>query len=469
MKSYIYLLVFILLGTVAYGGTQSIAIVKGQVLSPRGSTIKLATVSDYITHEPMEYTLDLDANGNFKFEVSVNAPKVATLYHGNGSMELFLEPNEVLGMTFDAWDITATIEFNGSGADNNAYLNLFNQRFSRLNDDYVIYKMASLNPDEFQQLMRKKRQEKNAFLQMQKKHFEFTKNFKDYAEADIEYWWAHHLMRYRWENAYYNNLEPPLKLPIEYFNFLTEVKISNDAAIYNQKYLFFLDQYLEFQNNRIRILLGVNWKPPKYRGAEDYLEGSAKYFVLATEYYLKCKSKQTYTIGNDVRRFLEECTDENYKDLVRSEYKRANGLEAGTPAPNFTLVDAEGREVSLDDFNGKVVYMDFWATWCVPCTYEIMKSKELKKRFQGRDVIFLYISLDTNPDSWRNFLATKQPAGIHLFAKNVYESDVARLYGVRGLPSFFLIDKGGNLARVPAKRSSEPGVYKEINEVLLAK
>ena len=161
MKSYIYLLVFILLETVAYGGTKSITIVKGHVLSPRSSTIKLATVSDYITHEPMEYTVNLDASGNFKFEVSVNAPKVATLYHGNGSIELFLEPNEVLGMTFDAWDITATIKFNGSGADNNAYLNLFNQRFSRLNDDYVIYKMASLNPDEFQQLMRKKRQEKN--------------------------------------------------------------------------------------------------------------------------------------------------------------------------------------------------------------------------------------------------------------------------------------------------------------------
>ena len=89
MKGYIYLLVFILLETIAYGGTQSTAIVKGKILSPRSSTIKLATVSDYITHEPMEYTLKLEADGSFKFEVSVNAPKVATLEHGNGSVELF--------------------------------------------------------------------------------------------------------------------------------------------------------------------------------------------------------------------------------------------------------------------------------------------------------------------------------------------------------------------------------------------
>lgn len=469
MKSYIYLLVFILIGTVAYGGTKATAIVKGKILSPRSETIKLETIADYITHEPMNYSLDVKSDGTFQFEVSVNAPKKATLYHGNGSIEIFLEPGEILEMSFDAWDITATIEFKGKTADNNAYLNLFNQRFSRINDDYVIYKMASLDSDKFQTLMRKKRQEKNAFFQMQKKHFEFTKDFADYAEADIEYWWAHHLMRYRWENAYYNDIPPPLDLPVDYFAFLNEVQISNDNAINNQKYLFFLEQYLEFQNARTKRIVGPGWKPPKYRGAEQYLEGTAKYFILATEFYLKCKSGQTYTIGNDVRRFLEECPDENYKDIVRTAYKKADGLEAGTPAPKFTLIDAQGRNVSLDDFQGKVVYMDFWATWCNPCTYEIKKSKELKKRFQGRDVIFLYISLDTNPNSWRNFLAKEQPAGIHLFAKNVYESPVAQLYGVRGLPSFFLIDKEGNLARVPAKRSSEPGVYNEINEVLLAK
>lgn len=471
MKSYIYyLLVFLLsLGNIAYGGTMSTAIIKGKISNARSKTIKLTTVADYITHEPMEYTLDLDDSGVFQFEVSVDAPKVATLVHGNGSAELFIEPNEVLEVYFDAWDITATIDFKGSGADNNTYLNLFNQRFSRINDDYVIYKMASLNADEFQVLMRKKRQEKNAFLIQQKKNFEFTKDFSDYAQADIDYWWAHHLMRFRWENAYYNDIPPPLDLPIEYYSFLNEIEISNDQAINNLKYLYFLDQYLEFQNARTKKIVGPGWKPPQYRGAEDYLTGSAKYFILATEYYLKCKSKQTYVIGNDVRNFLEECPNESYKSLVRMEYKKADGLEAGTPAPKFKLVDAEGKVVSLDDFQGKVVYMDFWATWCVPCTYEIMKSKDLKTRFQGRDVIFLYISLDTNPDSWRNFLAKHQPKGVHLFAQNVYESDVANLYGVRGLPSFFLIDKGGNLARVPAKRSSEPGVYNEINEVLLAK
>ena len=464
---YIYVTIILLLGgTMVHAGTTATTIVNGKIFNPRGKTVKLTTVADYITHEPMEYTIDLNGSENFQFEIAVDEAKIATLYHGNSSIKIFLEPDQKINLSFDAWDIASTVEFEGVGADNNAYLNLAQQRFSRLNADYVIYKMASLNADEFQVLMRKKRQEKNAFLKSSKKTMKFTKVFDDFAQADIDYWWAHHLMRFRWEHAFYNDIPPPMDLPYEYFNFLNEIEISNDGAVINEEYLSFLDQYLEFHNARIRKIVGPGYKSPKYRGAEQFLTGKAKFFILADEFFLKCKSQQTYVIGNDVKRFLEECPYKNYNSLVRSEYRKADGLEAGTPAPTFSLVDKAGTTVSLKDFKGKVVYVDFWATWCVPCTYEIMRSKDLKKQFQGREVVFMYISLDTNEDSWKGFLDKHQLKGVHLYARNVYESDVATKYGVRGLPSFFLIDKSGNLARVPAKRSSENGVIDEINEVL---
>lgn len=449
------------------GGTKSITTVKGQVLNPRGSTIKLSTVADYFTHEPMEYTIDLVGGNFFEFEIAVDEAKIAKLQHGNSFVEIFLEPSHKLELTFDAWDMASTMTFSGDGADNNTYLNLFNLKFARLTDDYIIYKMASLNADDFKIMMKKKRQEKNAYYQKEKKNYKFTEVFDDYAKADIDYWFGHHMMRFRWEHAFYNDIPPPLDLPYDYFDFLREdIAISNDGAVTNQKYLFFLDQFLEYENARIRRIVGPSYKPPKHRGAEQHLTGKAMYYILANELYLKCKSNQTYAIGNDVSRFLENCKVEHYNDLVQSEYKKANGLEAGAPAPNFSLVDMSNTVVGLEDFKGKVVYVDFWATWCVPCRHEILNSKNLKQQFQGREVVFLYISLDTNVDSWRTFVQKHNLKGVHLFARDVYKSDVATQYGVRGLPSFFLIDKNGNLARVPAKRSSEPGVVTEINEVL---
>ena len=452
-------------GVTVNAGTNGTALVKGKILNARSSIIKLTTVADYITHEPMEYTLDLK-DDFFEFEILVDEAKIATIYHGNSSIQVFLEPNQDIDMTFDAWDMVSTVQFTGVGADNNKYLNQANQKFERLNYDYITYKMVSMNSEDFQTLMRKKKDEKNAFLKEAKTSMRFTTAFVGYAQADVDYWWANHLMRFRWEHALYNDIPPPMDLPREYFDFLKEIDISNDGAVTNEKYIFFLSQYLDFQNARVKRIVGPGYKAPKYRGAEEFLTGKAKFFTLANEFYLKCKSKQTYTIGNDVRRFLEESSYENYNGLVRSEYRKADGLEAGSPAPDFSLVNTNNEVVSLNDFKGKVVYVDFWATWCVPCTYEIMRSKDLKKKFQGREVVFLYISLDTNSDSWRNFLSKHKLQGVHLFARNVYNSDVATQYGVRGLPSFFLIDKSGNLARVPAKRSSEPGVVTEINEVL---
>jgi len=452
---------------VAIGSTKSTTVVKGQVLNPRSNTITLSTVADYFTHEPMEYTIELEGDNFFEFEITVDEAKVSKLQHGNSEIEIFLEPNHKLGLTFDAWDMEATVEFTGDGANNNSYLNLFNQKFARLTDDYIIYKMASMNADDFKVMMKKKRQEKNAFYQKQKKKFTFTKVFEGYAKADIDYWFGHHLMRFRWEHAFYNDIPPPLDLTYDYFDFLREdIAISNDGAVTNQKYLFFLDQFLEYENARIRRIVGPSYKSPKHRGAEQHLKGKAMYYILANELYLKCKSDQTYAIGNDVSRFLEGCKVEYYNDLVKAEYKKANGLEAGSPAPNFSLVGADNEVVSLEDFKGKVVYVDFWATWCVPCRHEILNSKNLKQQFHGREVVFLYISLDTNIDSWRTFIKRHELKGVHLFARDVYKSDVATQYGVRGLPSFFLIDKSGNLARVPAKRSSEPGVVTEINDVL---
>lgn len=469
MKSYIYLLLTMLFGgATLLAGTKTTTIVKGKVLNPRGNEIKLSTIADFITYEPMEYAINLNS-GEFQFEVSVYDAKVATLSHGNSEIEVFLEPNQTIELTFDAWDMASTVAYSGEGADNNTYLNNANQKFARYNDDYIIYKMASLDHEAFQIMMRKKRQEKNAFYQKQKKTLTFTPVFDAYAKADIDYWWAHHLMRYRWEHAYYNDIPPPMDLPIEYFNFLNEIEVSNDGAVTNQKYIYFLDQFLDFQNARVKRIVGPTYKAPKYRGAKEFLKGKAMYYQLANEFYLKCKSQQTYVIGNDVKEFMENCPYDNFTGLVRSEYRKANGLEAGSPAPNFSLVNQAGETVSLGQFKGKVVYIDFWATWCVPCKYEILNSKKLKDQFKGKEVVFLYISLDTNVESWRSFVAQHQLKGVHLYSRNVYESDVANKYGVRGLPSFFLIDKSGNLARVPAKRSTEPGIYKEINEVLLAK
>ncbi len=467
MKNYTYLFVLLLLLCSTVVIAKQTATIKGKITSPREDIIRLSMYADLITFEPMQYQIALKSDNTFLIEVQLFESTVATLTHGNSSIEVFLEDGDDLMIEFHGWDLEATVQFSGKGAVNNYYLNKSSQRFKRLSDEHITYQMSHLNPDDFKTYMDKMRQKKLAFLQKFEDELTFSKGFEAYAQADIHYWWAHHLMQYRWEHAFYNDLAAPMDLPETYFSFLNEITINNDEAVSNLKYIYFLDQYLEYKNSK-DIRYNKYGAPIRedYRGAKRFLKDKALYYVLANELYIKCKNKDTYSIGNDVADFLTNCPHDNYSSLVRAEYTKADGLATGAPAPDFKLVDTDNKSISLSDFRGKVVYLDFWATWCAPCTYELLNSTNLKSQFKGKDVVFLYISLDTSMDNWRSFLNKHHPEGIHVYAQGVYDAQVAEQYSVRGLPSFFLIDKDGNLARVPAKRSSETGVYEEIESVL---
>jgi len=74
----------------------------------------------------------------------------------------------------------------------------------------------------------------------------------------------------------------------------------------------------------------------------------------------------------------------------------AQNLDPGNPAPDFTLKNNQRDTLSLSDFRGKVVYLQFWASWCAVCKQQIPYTKLLQNELQGKDVVFLYISVDEN-------------------------------------------------------------------------
>ncbi|MBL8023817.1 MAG: redoxin domain-containing protein [Elusimicrobia bacterium] len=112
------------------------------------------------------------------------------------------------------------------------------------------------------------------------------------------------------------------------------------------------------------------------------------------------------------------------------------------PAPGFSLQDTNGKTVSLADFKGKVVFLDFWATWCPPCRISMPDVEKLHRHFQGKPVQVLGLNLDENPEKVKRFVEQKKIPYPVLLAG---DSDVARSYGVGGIPHFVLIDQDGRL------------------------
>ncbi len=130
--------------------------------------------------------------------------------------------------------------------------------------------------------------------------------------------------------------------------------------------------------------------------------------------------------------------------LLSSCSKKSERLGTGElSAPNFRLKAADGSTLELADYKGKVIILDFWATWCPPCRREIPGFIRLYERYQNRGLIVIGVSLDQY--GWRAVKPFIQSYRI-TYPIVLGNQQVANLYGgIRTIPTTFIIDRNGNV------------------------
>ncbi len=117
------------------------------------------------------------------------------------------------------------------------------------------------------------------------------------------------------------------------------------------------------------------------------------------------------------------------------------GPQVGDVAPDFTLPTLEGNSVRLADYRGKVVFINFWATWCPPCRQEMPSMESLYRRLKGRAFEMLAVSIDREgEDGLQPFVSQY---GLTFPVLLDPHKEVYRLYGVTGVPETFIVDGHG--------------------------
>ena len=142
--------------------------------------------------------------------------------------------------------------------------------------------------------------------------------------------------------------------------------------------------------------------------------------------------------------FLGDNPYPEYTEVVEEVMRETAQLKPGQPAPDFTLDDLQGQSVSLSDFKGQAVFLDFWASWCGPCIGAVPHLEELKQRTRDQKVVFLNISLDS-ADEWHQAVDEHGLTGVHIHAPGGWRAAVAQLYQVRSIPSYFLVGPDGRM------------------------
>jgi Peroxiredoxin len=111
-------------------------------------------------------------------------------------------------------------------------------------------------------------------------------------------------------------------------------------------------------------------------------------------------------------------------------------------APNFTLYDLQGNKVSLSDYKGKNVYLNFWATWCPPCKAEMPELEKVYQRTKNSDLVILAVEIGEPKDTVQSFINDK---GYNFKVLLDSDQSTAAAYGISAIPTSFFIDKDGNI------------------------
>ncbi len=437
--------------------------ISGMINNQSGRKLQLIYFKNPILFTKETVDIEIDKSGRFSHAIELPEKIIGSLKFGSREIEVFLNPGDQLTVSFDGNNLLKTISFKGASGPINNYLIASKIKFKD-GDRMTTSKLSASTPELFVKHMDQQRDARLKFLE---DHIAngLPNSFVAYMKGEIDGWYGYNLFSFPLERALASGKDEPLKMERSYYDFLKKVKVNNSDAIPGKNYLFFLDEFFEY-----KLSDSKGQRLSKSDIAKKHLNGNALDFYLAKQLAIDIKRGRAKEKGRNIQQHIASSSNEHYNNALRSVYNDEKGLLKGSVAPDFTLKDPDGKEVKLSDYKGKVVYLDFWASWCTPCIYKMKNSQIWKSQYESKGVVFLYISLDEDQYKWKNFLRANNFLGIHVISedKGAYKSTIAKKYKVKKLPSMFLIDKNGVIDYNSAKDGGASSTKDMINRLLYA-
>ena len=144
----------------------------------------------------------------------------------------------------------------------------------------------------------------------------------------------------------------------------------------------------------------------------------------------------------------------NNKDqVIEGAYSKETMGLLGAQLPDFTFIDINNHQVKLSSLKGKYLFIDCWATWCNPCCGELPYLAELEKKFEGKNITFVSISVDRDLNKWKDKVKNENLGGVQLNVNK--DNNFVKFFGIQGIPHFILIDPEGKVLNPFMNRPSE--------------
>ncbi|WP_375416879.1 TlpA family protein disulfide reductase [uncultured Hymenobacter sp.] len=433
----------------------------------------------------------LNDKGEFRLVVPVVGGTKADLVYGDDVAPLYLDPGTDLDVRFKGEDMAATLKFkandvptgmkvklsNGTNltpeqrhrqqaANANAYLVEADEQFVENDGFQVLPDNIQLYEAPFMSFLEYRRKHQNEFLEDRAEKQSFTPEFYNYAKAEIIYAYANDKLTYQDLREQVVNTEGRLKMSPTYYEFL------NDPALLNSPEGYQSELYHEFLLNYVHYAAVAakhqrtdpDFYPACYALASKQLTGPTRPVILGRilqESFRFGHVRQSEAMLAD---FEAGDPKKEFSPTLRADFDKHRSFAIGAPAPAFRLASATGDSINLKDFQGKLVYLNFWKTTNGLCLRDLAYAQDLIRRFEGKNIVFVNVALDENEQAWRQLVTIKKLPGVHVRATGGLRSALAKLYAVQEVPTYYLLGEDGTFLNTKPKRLSSRAAVDEINQ-----
>ncbi|MHB1107667.1 MAG: TlpA family protein disulfide reductase [Lutibacter sp.] len=459
MKKIVYLIILSLINiSCQKEKTQESIIISGFVKNKKNDTIKLSTNDKYKLYNQKNENVNIILNSENRFTDTLNiSDGYYNLEIGDNNFILFLKSGDNLNLESD----NSKLNISGTGEIENKYLierNNLDNKLASINYWYHYYK---LNENDFLKLADSIYHCRINLLKKFKikdKRFYFIE--ATFAEMDREHKFLNYPFTRQSLNQDYipskdfptvfakTNINDDRLLDIPWFTVMMFSNIANKIVAKNDTRF---DAKLDYLRLAISDRLGQT--NPKLK--EEIA------FLTADEAIDKTDSLDLF-----FKTYKNFTKNEEHLKKITTKYLNLKGIIKGKQAPNFEFKNEKGELISLADFQGYVIYLDIWATYCKPCLEEIEPSKKLQKKLSNKKIKFVNICIESKKESWLNLIKKKEFTGIQLYSTKEGEEKFKESYIVGSLPRYIIIDKEGKIYDVNAKRPSDIELEKELLKIL---
>jgi thiol-disulfide isomerase/thioredoxin len=431
-------------------------VISGQIVNNNAANVT-------ISNSDTSFSSTIDENGNFKIEFAI-AKAGYYEYRGNERARLYLTPGDRLSLSIDTRAFDETLVFSGKGAEVNNYLAekfLFNEILFYDRDRLIF----SLPEETFLPVMNFIEQViQERLVRLAEKYKHISPEFIRLEEQSIKCIIANYKIQYPDKYASLTGKQD-IQPDKSYYSFINEITFNNIDMLPVGGFRDFIFNYLEIQAKKE---LADN--PSLQKG--EFSQTTAMINVIDRTFTNPAMHKailldlswnfvNAMRINDRLMSLIAEKLDKRHYIPLEKTYLDLKPLSRGNKAPDFSLLDLEGKTVTLKDFKGKYVYLDTWSTTCGPCLREIPYLEELKQEYKNKNISIVGVCLsEENP--WKEMIAEKELKGIQLRAAEGWNSQFRNDYVKNhGVPCFILIDPEGKIIDARAPRPSE-----NIREVL---